>query len=614
MKRSLSFLLALLLCLSVIAMPGGDLSAPTAFRANAANLLSAQITVQYQQTEARKILGMINAFRMGSDAWAWNESNTQKVPYSGLTALTYDFALEQTAMQRVAEIALSFSHTRPNGEDCFTAYTGNYSSRGENIAVGQISAEAVHADWREDDKFFDGQGHRRNMLGANFTAVGIACAVVNGTYYWVEEFGNPVQNPTASNPIDTETTVTLEIDSTKLTVSECKAQPDSLTMKVGDSAELPKLAINAAMPDTWTQRGMPALTVDTSWTSSDWAVAAVEGEKVVAKAAGTTTLQATILGKMANVNVYVISTEPTTQPTTTPTTLPTTEPSTAPTTLPTTEPTTAPTTFPTTEPTTAPTTLPTTEPTTAPTTFPTTEPTTAPTTLPTTQPTTVPTTQPTTAPTTAPTTQPTTQPTTVHSHSYSISVKPATLDKDGKRVEVCTGCGAKRSTKISKIQTIQLSRTKYIQDGRVKTPAVKVIDTKGSKLKNGRDFKLTFSKGRKEVGTYRVKISFFGNYTGSKKLAFKIVPAKVTGLSATTGKNRVNLTWKAVPGATSYAVYYATDKSGPYQKIGSTKKTGVTVTKLKTGSVYYMRVRAVAKTGDKVYKGELSGVKKFKCK
>ena len=133
-------------------------------------------------------------------------------------------------------------------------------------------------------------------------------------------------------------------------------------------------------------------------------------------------------------------------------------------------------------------------------------------------------------------------------------------------------------------------------------------------MKEGTDYRLSFSKGRKNVGIYRIKVIFFGDYAGSKKLAYKIVPAKVTGLTVKTEKQRAALSWKPVEGAKSYAIYYATDKNGPYTKIGSTKKPNVTIRNLLSGQTYYIRVRACAKVGGKAYKGTLSAPIGFKCK
>lgn len=78
-------------------------------------------TVVYRQSEARNMLSEINGFRTGSNAWYWNEDNETKTECTGLSELSYDYELEKVAMQRAAELVVSFSHTRPNGTDCYTA-------------------------------------------------------------------------------------------------------------------------------------------------------------------------------------------------------------------------------------------------------------------------------------------------------------------------------------------------------------------------------------------------------------------------------------------------------------------------------------------------------------
>lgn len=134
--------------------------------ADADETVAVQIRLSYGQTEARGMLEAVNAFRQGNESWAWNENDTEKITYSNLGALSIDPVLEQIAMLRAAEIALSYSHTRPNGQKCFTAYSGDMEGgyRAENIAAGYSSAEAVFEGWQETEKSYSGQGHRRNML------------------------------------------------------------------------------------------------------------------------------------------------------------------------------------------------------------------------------------------------------------------------------------------------------------------------------------------------------------------------------------------------------------------------------------------------------------------
>ncbi|MBO7612631.1 MAG: hypothetical protein J6S81_02275, partial [Treponema sp.] len=78
----------------------------------------------------------------------------------------------------------------PNGGDCFSAYQDagvSLSPRGECIAAGYSTGESVANGWREEDKNYAGQGHRRILLAANASKVGIAYAYKDNDmygYYW----------------------------------------------------------------------------------------------------------------------------------------------------------------------------------------------------------------------------------------------------------------------------------------------------------------------------------------------------------------------------------------------------------------------------------------------
>ncbi|MBR5113002.1 MAG: CAP domain-containing protein [Clostridia bacterium] len=196
MKKALSILLALITafsCFTCVFAAGSD---------------STTLEVKYCQTEARSMLADINAFRTGSDTWYWNADNKTKKICSGLSPLVYDYDLEKAAMQRAAEIIVSFSHERPNGTEFHTAYTGNV--RAENLAAGQTSVLEVMNDWIEADQYYEGQGHRRNLLNSDITAVGIACVEYNGRKYWVQEFRSPAGSTVETPANDGVTTVTVD--------------------------------------------------------------------------------------------------------------------------------------------------------------------------------------------------------------------------------------------------------------------------------------------------------------------------------------------------------------------------------------------------------------------
>ena len=105
----------------------------------------------------------------------------------GLGQLTWDDSLTASADVRAQEIVTSFSHTRPDGSSCFTAFPGDRYSYGENIAAGQTSASQVYNDW------YNSPGHYANMVNNSFNRIGISCYKVPGStyqYYWVQCFSD----------------------------------------------------------------------------------------------------------------------------------------------------------------------------------------------------------------------------------------------------------------------------------------------------------------------------------------------------------------------------------------------------------------------------------------
>lgn len=106
----------------------------------------------------------------------------------GLSPLTLDATLTKGAMIRADEIVTSFSHTRPNGDSCFTVLKdvgASYWYAGENIAAGQTTPKAVVSSW------MNSEGHRANILSENFNKIGIGYVYSSGDlygHYWVQVF------------------------------------------------------------------------------------------------------------------------------------------------------------------------------------------------------------------------------------------------------------------------------------------------------------------------------------------------------------------------------------------------------------------------------------------
>ena len=73
-----------------------------------------QVKVKYNQTEARKMLDMINDFRTDEETCYWNEDNKTKTYVKDLKELVWDYDLEKAAMARAAQISLFFAHGGPD--------------------------------------------------------------------------------------------------------------------------------------------------------------------------------------------------------------------------------------------------------------------------------------------------------------------------------------------------------------------------------------------------------------------------------------------------------------------------------------------------------------------
>lgn len=110
--------------------------------------------------------------------------NAERAKY-GLSSLSLDSGAVKVAHLRAKEIVQSFSHSRPDGRSCFTAANDlgvSYRAAGENIAYGYETPEQVVNGW------MNSEGHRKNILSASFTKIGIGCYKSNGVLYWSQFF------------------------------------------------------------------------------------------------------------------------------------------------------------------------------------------------------------------------------------------------------------------------------------------------------------------------------------------------------------------------------------------------------------------------------------------
>ena len=137
---------------------------------------TATITFEGTQdyTEAREVLKYTNQIRAEK----------------GLPPLVMDEELTENAMQRAAEIELEYSHIRPDGSECFTAITSDFSFAAENIAFGQ---ETPYEVTRGKNSWEHSAGHYRNITSSRAKAIGIGVFyTADGVRHWVQLFTDKV--------------------------------------------------------------------------------------------------------------------------------------------------------------------------------------------------------------------------------------------------------------------------------------------------------------------------------------------------------------------------------------------------------------------------------------
>ena len=244
------------------------------------------------QSEARRALASVNELRTGSRAWYWNETDTAKVYCKDLAPLTYDYALERVALQRAMELVVMYSHGRPSGESCFAAYEEAgyvFYAAGENIAYGQRTIVEVETDWEEENEYYVGQGHRRNMLDADFRAFGCAGVEYKGVRFWVQEFGDIVNEPDPTPANDSLTAATVRAQPSA--VLGWRANVKSVRAEAGEKLDLSKNV--TAVAELASGRSLET-TLRPTWSVADETIATVKGEMLNALKAGETTLLATV--------------------------------------------------------------------------------------------------------------------------------------------------------------------------------------------------------------------------------------------------------------------------------------------------------------------------------
>lgn len=210
-----------------------------------------------------------------------------------------------------------------------------------------------------------------------------------------------------------------------------------------------------------------------------------------------------------------------------------------------------------------------------------------------------------------------------YTDTFTIVVKAAPTavptQQPSAPVQKPTAIATATPTPIQKVPTTPISTytIKYVMNKGTNNKAnPSTYSTSNVKLKNptrkGYTFKGWYTDSKFKTKITTVKASTKKNITVYAKWS-KVKVSKATIKSAkNSSSKKIKLTLKKVSGAKGYEIRYTTDKKfkKSVKKVTS-KKTTKTITKLKKGKTYYIKVRAykLDSKGKKVY-GKYSKVKK----
>ncbi|MCH5314792.1 MAG: fibronectin type III domain-containing protein [Eubacterium sp.] len=220
---------------------------------------------------------------------------------------------------------------------------------------------------------------------------------------------------------------------------------------------------------------------------------------------------------------------------------------------------------------------------------------------------------------------------TTHTHTYgNIETEEAyyeyyaeideVFSYDGGKFQTCTGCAYEKTIETYyRPKTLTLSYTSCVYNAKQKKPTVTVKDRKGNKISSA-NYRVKYSNNIKP-GKATVTVTFKGSkYSGSMTKTFIIKPKKITLSSVTSPKSKkLVVKWKKGANVSGYQIAYSTStkftkSTTKYVTVSNAKTVQKTITGLKGGKKYSVKVRAYKTVDGKKKYGSWSSYKTVKVK
>ena len=199
-------------------------------------------------------------------------------------------------------------------------------------------------------------------------------------------------------------------------------------------------------------------------------------------------------------------------------------------------------------------------------------------------------------------------------HTVTSRVKQkASFTTDGTIEKYCIVCNKSLSnSKIKRIKSVNLSYSSATYNGKTKNPKVIVKDSSGKTI-SSKYYTVSKPNSIKNVGKYKINVSFKGNYTGRKSLYFTVNPPTTKITKLIPGKKSIKVKFTKKTSQTSgYQIAYSKSKSfkgSKYKTVSSYKSTSTTIKTLSAKTVYHVKIRTYKVVSGKKYYSNWSSVK-----
>lgn len=275
------------------------------------------VNVKYQQTDARKMLARVNKTRTEGNR-IYYEVDGKRIEPEALKPLSYDYELEKLAMQRVAELAIDFEQTRPDGEyykslwGLKSSKDSNWWNYHENIAVYYTNNKDMYKACFEANKDFYINGDtsqlewstKRKLLDKEIKGFAVAHGVCNGNHYWVMLLSKNEPDAAETLAVDGMETKTVRVKNDKLISKTITMDTKSITVNKGESVPLPTVSAEIRMKETWPSIAKVIMGAK-QYSDGDKNIAQIEKGMLVAKRSGTTSIKVDCFGEIKEIKVTV---------------------------------------------------------------------------------------------------------------------------------------------------------------------------------------------------------------------------------------------------------------------------------------------------------------------